>query len=128
MKIDKQLIRDAATFLSHSVITNLVSSNARTFGSFPKMRSKQNFGLGLTRSPTEFKNCYTRNIFNKYITIFPCVCPVIDDMMSQYVKNRKVRHEPKSSGVTVVLYTLVTSSVIYYSTHTRKNVIYLFYK
>ena len=27
-------------------------------------------------------------------------------MMSQCVKNRKVRHETKSSGVTVVLYTL----------------------
>ena len=33
------------------------------------------------------------------------------------------------SGVTVVLYSLhaVTSSVIYYSTHPSKNVIYLFY-
>ena len=52
-------------------------------------------------------------------------------MMSQRVKNEKYDtrpvHETKSNGVTVVLYVAVTSSVIYYSTHARENVIYLFY-
>ena len=47
-------------------------------------------------------------------------------MASQRVKNKKVRHETKSSGMTVVLYTLwrLLWSI---TVHTRKNVIYLFY-
>ena len=49
-------------------------------------------------------------------------------MTSQRVKNEKVRHETKSSGVTACCSLLaLTSSAIYYSTHTRKNVIYLSY-
>ena len=50
-------------------------------------------------------------------------------MPSQCVKNKKVRHETKSSDVTVVLYTLwrlLWSITVH--THTWKNVIYLFYK
>ena len=51
-------------------------------------------------------------------------------MMSQGVKNKKyVRHETKSSGVRVVnmFFTRCdVSSVIYYSTHARKNVQYIY--
>ena len=48
-------------------------------------------------------------------------------MTSQHVKNKKVRHETKSSGVTVVLYTL-WRLLWFITAHTHtENVIYLLY-
>ena len=49
-------------------------------------------------------------------------------MTSQHVNPQKVQHETKSSGVTVVDFTTccdVFCDLEYYSTHARKNVIYI---
>ena len=48
-------------------------------------------------------------------------------MTSERVKNKKVGHETKSSAVTFCSLHALASSVYYYSTYVRKNVIYLFY-
>ena len=56
-----------------------------------------------------------------------CVYCNRSHITSQRAKNKKVRHETKSSGVDCCSLHAVTSYLIYYSTHTRKNVIYLFY-
>ena len=61
---------------------------------------------------------------------FPvCVYCNISQMTSQHVKNKKVRHETKSSGVTVVLYTLwrlVWSITVH--THGKCNLFVLYNK
>ena len=60
-------------------------------------------------------------LFNKKITFFRVLYCDRLQMMSQRVKNKKVRHETKSSGVTVVLYTLwrlLWSIYIYIPLHT----------
>ena len=68
---------------------------------------------------------------NLYLTNklhFPvCVYCNRSHVTSQRAKNKKVRHETKSSGVDCCSLHAVTSYLIYYSTHTRENVIYLFY-
>ena len=48
-------------------------------------------------------------------------------MMSQRVKNKKSTTQDEVEWRDCCSLHAVTSSVIYYSTHTRKNVIYLFY-
>ena len=61
---------------------------------------------------------------NRYITFIPARSTVMitDDVTS--CKQQKVRHETKSSGVTVVLYKL-WRFLWFITVHARKNVIYL---
>ena len=58
--------------------------------------------------------------------IFPCVCTAIDHSRRHNAcKEQQSRHSTSSCVVRFCSLHAVTSSVIYYSTHTRKNVIYL---
>ena len=58
--------------------------------------------------------------------IFPCVCRNRSQKTSQRVKNNSHAARLRLVSYFFVLCKEQKSSVIYYSTHTRKNVIYLF--
>ena len=57
--------------------------------------------------------------------IFACVFTVIDHSDVTACKEQQSRHSISSRVLRFCSLQVVTSSVIYYSTHTRKNVIYL---
>ena len=65
----------------------------------------------------------------RYLTnrlhFFVCVYCNRSHITSERVKNKYVRHETKSSGVTCSLH-VVTSSVIYYSTHNSQQESFIF--
>ena len=68
-------------------------------------------------------NVYLTNRFHFSVRLY-CNRP---QMTSWRAKNKKVRHETKSSALTLCSSQAMTSSVIYGSTDARKNEIYLFY-
>ena len=97
----------------------------------PSVQTLIHFGRWVFKKET-FLECRSLGVmalyvFNNQITFFlTCVLKQITDDLTA-CKEQKVRYEMKQSGVTVVPLHAVTSSVIYYNTHARKNVIYFFY-
>ena len=84
-----------------------------------KLKNPTNVNLKVPNDPTvgtnhislipqcsEKESSILQSQLHLIIELYLCAVEIRSEMTSQRVKNKKVQHETKSSGVTVVLYTL----------------------